>query len=147
MSRILSFDFGLRHIGVAVGNDVTQSATAQQALKARDGIPDPKDLQKLIKDWQPSLCVVGLPLNMDGSEQEMTRKARKFGNRLSSDFKVRVVFIDERLTSASAKEEIFEQGGFRALKNGKDRIDSLSAVEILEQYFSEHACSGASDAP
>lgn len=138
MSRILSFDFGLRHIGVAVGNSVTQSATAQQALKARDGIPDLKELQKLVHDWQPSLCVVGLPLNMDGSEQEMTRKARKFGNRLSSDFKVKVIFIDERLTSASAKEEIFEHGGFKALKNGKDKIDSLSAVEILEQYFSEH---------
>ena len=76
---------------------------------------------------------------MDGSEQEMTFKARKFGNRLKEKYKKEVVFIDERLTSASAKEEIFGRGGFRALAKDKGAIDSLSAVTILEQYFSEHA--------
>ena len=68
----------------------------------------------------------------------MTFKARKFGNRLKEKYKKDVFFIDERLTSASAKEEIFERGGFRALKKDKGTIDSLSAVNILEQYFNEH---------
>lgn len=137
--RVLAFDFGLNHIGVALGNDLTGIVTPQQALKAKDGVPDQVKLQALIKDWQAQMLVVGLPLNMDGTEQEMTKKARKFGNRLHESFKVPVVFVDERLTSASAKEEIFKEGGFRALKKGKERIDSLSATAILEQFFSERA--------
>ena len=138
MAFILAFDFGLGHIGVATGNTTTRTASAAKSLNAKDGIPDPNALDKLVKDWLPSVFVVGLPLNMDGTEQEMTFKARKFGNRLKEKYKKDVFFIDERLTSASAKEEIFERGGFRALKKDKATIDSLSAVNILEQYFKEH---------
>ena len=137
MASVLAFDFGINHIGVASGNDSTYTVTPRQALKAKDGIPDAQSLQKLMNEWQPALCVVGLPLNADGSEQDMTKKARKFGNRLSANFKLKVVFVDERYTSVSAKEMIFAQGGFRALKNGKERIDSVSAAEILEQYFAQ----------
>ncbi len=138
MSTILSFDFGLHHIGVASGNTTTRTATPQKSILAKDGIPNAQELEKLVKSWCPSVFVVGLPLNMDGTEQEMTFKARKFGNRLREKFKKDVVFIDERLSSASAKEEIFDKGGFRALAKNKGAIDSLSAVTILEQYFSEN---------
>lgn len=138
MAFVLAFDFGLRHIGVATGNTTTRTASAAKPLNAKDGIPDPNALDKLVKDWMPSVFVVGLPLNMDGTEQEMTFKARKFGNRLKEKYKKDVFFVDERLTSASAKEEIFERGGLKALKKDKGTIDSLSAVNILEQYFNEH---------
>ncbi|MDY6321449.1 MAG: Holliday junction resolvase RuvX [Succinivibrio sp.] len=137
MSAVLAFDFGTAHIGVASGSPALGTVTPQGALRARDGIPDAAQLKALMEEWRPQLCVVGLPLNMDGSEQEMTRRARKFGNRLAANFKVKVVFADERLTSKSAKAEIFEQGGFKALKKGKERIDSASAALILEQYFQE----------
>ncbi len=135
MSTVIAFDFGLRHIGVASGNTNTAIVSPRAALKAKDGIVDPMALKKLISEWTPALLVVGLPLNADGSEQEMTRKARKFGNRLSATFNLKVAFVDERYSSVSAKEEIFADGGFKALKNGKERIDSLAAVNILEQYF------------
>ncbi|MGN0909123.1 MAG: Holliday junction resolvase RuvX [Succinivibrio sp.] len=135
MSAVLGFDFGTRSIGVCCGSALTGTATPLAAISARDGIPDQAQLRRLMEEWKPSLCVVGLPLNMDGSEQEMTRRARKFGNRLASAFKVTVAFEDERLTSAEAKQGIFEQGGFRALRDGKGRIDSASACLILEQYF------------
>lgn len=138
MSNILAFDFGTSHIGIATGSSFTKSATPRQALKARDGIPDEISLNKLMKEWQPSKCVVGLPLNADGTEQDMTKRARRFGNRLSQKFKVKVEFVDERYTSVAAKEHIFSQGGFRALVSDKGRIDSESACEILEQYFAEH---------
>ncbi len=140
MSTILCFDFGMHHIGVASGNTTTRTASPQKSLLARDGIPSESDLDKLVKEWCPSLFVVGLPLNMDGTEQLMTKRARKFGNRLLEKYQKEVVFVDERLTSAAAKEEIFDRGGFRALAKDKGAIDSLSAVTILEQYFSEHAC-------
>ncbi len=138
MSTILAFDFGLHHIGVASGNTTTRTCSPQKSILAKDGIPNAQSLDKLVKDWCPSMFIVGLPLNMDGTEQEMTFKARKFGNRLKEKFKKEVIFIDERLTSASAKEEIFDRGGFRALAKDKGAIDSLSAVTILEQYFSEN---------
>ncbi len=133
--RVLGFDFGTGHIGAAAGNTVSLTCQALPALKARDGIPDETQLVKLLKEWQPEHLVVGLPLNMDGSEQEMTRRARKFGNRLAQRCRIEVSFVDERLTSKEAKAEIFEKGGFAALKKDKGGIDSLSAVKILEQYF------------
>lgn len=138
MSTIICFDFGTSHIGVATGNTVTKTGTSQKAIRAKDGIPDACALDKLVKDWMPKLFVVGLPLNMDGTEQLMTKRARKFGSRLKDKYKTEVVFVDERLTSASAKDEIFTRGGFRALAGNKGAIDSLSALTILEQYFSEN---------
>ncbi len=84
-------------------------------------------------EWQPDLIVVGLPLNMDGSEQQLTCDARKFGNRVSSFCATQVVFQDERLTTAEAKEQLFAQGGYRNLK--KEHIDAMSAVLILESFF------------
>ena len=130
MSTIICFDFGTSHIGVATGNTVTKTCTPQKAIVAKDGIPNETQLKKLVSDWRPSLFVVGLPLNMDGTEQLMTKRARKFGNRLSQNFKIKVSFVDE--------EEIFSKGGFKALAKDKGSIDCLSAVAILEQYFSEN---------
>ena len=133
--RVLAFDFGVNHIGVAVGNEAVGSVQALTTLKARGGIPRPEDLQDLFTKWQPEFVVVGYPLNMDGSDELMGKRARKFGRRLMSTFGVRVYFKDERLSSAAAKEEIFTyQGGYRALMD-KDRIDASAAKIILEGFF------------
>lgn len=139
MAAIIAFDFGTGHIGVAVGNDVTKTVSPLKALKARDGIPNDLDIKNLLNEWRPQLLVVGLPLNMDGTTQPLTFKAKKFGNRLAQNYKLKVVFIDERLTSCEAKDAIFSQGGFRALAKDKGRIDAAAAASILEQYFSEYA--------
>lgn len=139
VGRVLAFDFGLGHIGVAVGNESLGTAQALEALEAVNGVPKfPQQVEDLFAQWQPDYIVVGYPLNMDGSDEFMGKRARKFGRRLMSAFKVRVYFKDERLTSTAAREEIFNyQGGFRALvKNkGKGRIDSTSARMILEGFF------------
>ena len=92
---VLAFDFGTKSIGVAVGQEVTGTASPLAALKARDGIPDWQQIAALYEEWQPHLVVVGLPLNMDGSEQEMTQRAKKFANRLHGRFKVAVETCDE----------------------------------------------------
>jgi len=76
---------------------------------------------------------VGLPLNMDGSEQQLTLDAKKFGNRLANKYQLNVEFQDERLTTADAKERLFAQGGYRNLK--KDNIDAESARLIIESFF------------
>ena len=107
MSTIIGFDFGTKSIGVAVGQSVTGTASPLSALKAKDGIPNWDAIEQLFKEWQPERLVVGLPLNMDGSEQPLTQRAKKFGNRLHGRFGLPVSFQDERLTSTAAREELF----------------------------------------
>ena len=133
---VLGFDFGTKSIGVAVGQQITSSATPLLSLKAVDGIPNWDEIAKLIQEWQPDLVVVGLPLNMDGTEQEMTHRARKFANQLNAKFGVKIVTQDERLTTTDAKARLFELGGFKALTKGQ--VDAVSAVLIVESYFENH---------
>lgn len=130
---ILGFDYGTKSIGVAVGQSITSTASPEAALKANDGIPDWAKIEALLKQWQPELVVVGLPLNMDGSEQELTQRARKFANRIHGRFGVQIALQDERLTTVDAKARLFELGGYKALT--KDKVDSVSAVLIVESYF------------
>jgi putative holliday junction resolvase len=135
---LMGFDFGTRSIGVATGQEITGSASPLTSLKANDGIPDWAQIEKLLKEWQPDLLVVGLPLNMDGTEQEMTVRAKKFGQRLHGRFGLQVEFKDERLTTTDAKARLFEQGGYRAL--GKSRVDAVSAQLILESWMETSYC-------
>ncbi len=130
---ILAFDFGTNSIGCAVGQSITGTAQGLPAFKAQDGIPNWDSIAKVIADWQPDLLVVGLPLNMDGTEQPLTQRAKKFANRLQGRFNLPVELHDERLTTVEARAEIFSRGGYRALKKGK--VDSISACLILESWF------------
>ena len=133
--RYLAFDYGLRWIGCAVGQSLTGSASALKSLRAKDGIPQWHEIEALLKEWQPQTVVVGLPLNMDGSESEMCQRARKFGNRIHGRFGVAVDFADERLSSFEAKGELIEQAGNQGFK---DRgVDGLSAAIILESWIRE----------
>lgn len=130
---LLGFDFGTKSIGVATGQMITATAQPLNAIKANDGIPNWDIVEKVIKEWQPDLVVVGLPLNMDGTEQAITQRAKTFANRLNGRFGVKTTLQDERLTTASAKEFIFERGGYKALDKGK--VDSVSAALILESWM------------
>ncbi|MCG9730040.1 Holliday junction resolvase RuvX [Shewanella sp. Isolate13] len=130
---VLGFDYGTKSIGIAIGQELTASARPLLSIKAVDGIPKWEEIGALINEWKPDLIVVGLPLNMDGTEQEMTQRARKFANRLSGRFGVKVATQDERLTTADAKARLFEMGGYKALTKGQ--VDAMSAVLIVESYF------------
>lgn len=132
---VIGFDFGKKYIGVAVGQEITGTATALGSVKAKDGIPQWESLEKHLKEWQPDYIVVGLPLNMDGTEQQLTKDAKKFGNRVFGRFGIPIEFQDERLTTASAKENLFASGGYRNLK--KDNVDAESAKLIIESYFEQ----------
>lgn len=136
MSQVIGFDFGTHSIGVAVGQTITGTASPLAALKAKDGQPNWDAVEKLIKEWQPEFLVVGLPLNMDGTEQPLTDLARKFANRLHGRFGIQVVLQDERLTTVAAKETLFGRGGYKKLQKGK--VDSAAAQLILEDYFNQH---------
>ncbi|WP_392565196.1 Holliday junction resolvase RuvX [Utexia brackfieldae] len=137
MATIIGFDFGTSSIGVAIGQDITKTARPLQAFKARDGVPDWQKIDHMLKEWQPDYLVVGLPLNMDGTEQPLTIRARKFAARLHGRFGYQVHLQDERLTTVEAKSYIFETSGYRGLQKG--RVDAASAVIILESWFDQLA--------
>lgn len=130
---LLAFDYGLKNIGVAVGQTATGSASALTVLKARDGIPQWPQIQALLEEWQPDRVLVGLPLNMDDSESELSTRARKFANRLHGRFGVAVEMVDERLSSFAAKEEQHAAGG--ASDYGKNPVDAVAARIILEGWL------------
>ena len=129
---VLAFDYGTKSIGVAIGQMVTYTAFPLPALKANDGIPNWDDIRRIYDEWQPDKVVVGLPLNMDGSEQEITQRAKKFSNRLLGRFKVPVELYDERLSTVDAKSMLFELGGYKKLSKGK--VDSVSACVIFQSW-------------
>lgn len=131
---VLGFDFGLRRIGVAVGQVVTQTAMPLAILEVDHGMPNWDTIGALITEWKAQALVVGLPLNMDGTEQPITRRARTFGNLLKKHFDLPVFFIDERLTTVAAREMMHAQ------KKGNARfakVDSVSAQLIVESWFKD----------
>lgn len=131
--RLLAFDYGTKNIGVASGQSLTGSTSSLAPLKAKDGVPDWNQIETLLKDWQPDLVLVGLPLNMDGSESELSARARKFANRLHGRFGVKIELVDERLSSFEAKGEVMRAGGSRDYKNNP--VDSIAARIILEAWL------------
>jgi putative Holliday junction resolvase len=134
---LLGFDFGTKRIGVAVGQTVTQSARPLTTLKAENGKPHLETLAKLIKIWQPTALIVGIPLNMDGTEQPLTLAARRFAEMLRNQFKIPVHEIDERLTTKAARESLFEDGGYKALQNGQ--VDAVAAQLILQNWINNQS--------
>lgn len=130
---LLGFDFGLKRIGVAVGQTITQTATPLQTLQARNGIPDWKQITALIKEWQPSALVVGIPLNIDGTSQSLTKSAQKFAQSLEKHTQLPVHRIDERLSTKEARQRLFDVGGYREIQ--KSQIDSFAAKLILESWL------------
>jgi putative holliday junction resolvase len=131
---LLGFDFGTKRIGVAVGQQLTGTARALTTLRNRDGAPDWEAIGKLLATWQPDALVVGLPLNLDGSDHAITRLARRFGNRLRGRYNLPVFTIDERLSSAEAERLLAEQGRF-----DKADVDKLAARLILESWLTQNA--------
>lgn len=135
----LAFDFGTKSIGVAVGQSVASTASELAPIKAKEGIPNWDEIQQLLTRWQVSVVIVGLPVNMDGSEMEMTRRARKFGKRIEGRFAQKVIFVDERLSTREAKMEAAEQG--HKGDYAKNPIDSIAARILLESWWRDYLIS------
>ncbi|XAJ85261.1 Holliday junction resolvase RuvX [Buchnera aphidicola (Formosaphis micheliae)] len=129
---ILSFDFGTTNIGVAVGQELTHTANALTSIRSKNGVPNWYQIKKIIEQWKPKYIIVGLPLNIDGTNQNITIKARKFAKSLQK-MSINVKLHDERLSTVEAKSILFQKGGFKSLT--KNNIDSFSAVLILESWF------------
>ena len=123
----------MRHIGAAVGQQLIGSSNPAGVIRARDGAPDWTAIEKLLKEWQPDLLLVGLPLNMDGTESPMSARAQKFARQLEGRFNIAVELIDERLTSFSAKQQRREQE--QSTDFGRDTVDAEAACIIMQDYY------------
>ncbi len=131
----MAFDFGLRQIGVAVGNCLLGTTQPLNIVRARDGIPQWEAIDALITTWKPDLLLVGDPLNMDGSSSELGQRAAKFSRRLHGRSGLETVLVDERLTSFEAKQMLEEQGHSGNYK--EQPADSVAAELILQSWMRE----------
>ena len=130
---ILGFDFGTKRIGIAIGQEITGTVNPLTTVTAIKHKPDWNSISKIIAEWQPDLLVVGLPLHMDGTEQEMTQAARRFSNQLNGRYQIPIALMDERLSSNEAESILNEQSGF----HDKAQIDMISAQLILQSWMSQ----------
>lgn len=135
---VIAFDYGLRQIGVAHGQTLTCSAEEISIIKASDGVPNWDQVEKLLQEWRPNLLLVGLPINMDGSESELSRLARKFARRLHGRFNLDVLMVDERLTSQDAKSSL-RDASIEGESGRVDltKIDHLAAALILQSWLDQ----------
>ena len=135
---LMAFDFGLQQIGVAYGQTVTKQAKGLTIIKAQDGTPNWITITGLIDKWQPNILLVGLPLNMDSSESELSGRARKFARRLEGRFASPVKMVDERLSTREAKSIIREnQNGNSGQDIDLTKIDHIAAAVILQSWFDD----------
>ena len=125
METLLAFDFGLKRIGVAIGNTLIKQAQPLTIISAATNDAKFTELGKLIEQWQPARCIVGLPSHPDGAEHEMTVRCRRFANQLHGRFGVATVLVDERYSSAVIPQRRGEH------------IDAEAAAIILQQYFDD----------
>jgi len=133
VERVMAFDWGLKNIGVAVGTRALGTSQPCAVIKAKDGSPNWAEVEALIGTWNPALLVVGDPLNMDGSDAEITPRARRFARQLEGRFGLKVVMVDERLSSHAAKSEqaaLGHDGDYR-----KRPIDAEAANLILQTWL------------
>ena len=129
----LGFDYGARYIGIAVGQSDTRLAHALDTVRVHRTEPDWHHVACLVGEWRPDAFVVGLPLNMDDSDNPMTVAARRFGNRLRGRYNLPVHMVDERLTSIAARHQLLDAGV--RVQNLKAKLDKLAAQTILQAFL------------
>lgn len=142
MAVVIAFDFGLKRTGVAVGNTVIGSATPECTLTSKDELPDWDGITKLIDDWKPSHIVVGMPVELDGTENPLKKRIDRFCNQIQGRYNIAVDQENEQFTSIEAAQRLkqLRQSG-RKQKVSKDEVDKIAASIILENWMQKNAFS------
>lgn len=140
IKTIMGLDFGISKMGISLGNTLTQTATPLMQFKMDNGKPDWQKLLNIITEWQVSQVVIGLPLNMDGTDSELGNRAKKFARRLNHQLEMAhipcsVIMADERLSSREAKNLAWEYG---LIKNENEPIDSIASAIMLGSWLREN---------
>lgn len=139
--QALAFDYGRKRIGVATGQELTATTKPLTTIKVINNKPDWDAIGQLIKEWQPDILIIGLPMNMDGTEHDMSKAARRFSNQLNGRFNLPIELVDERLTSIEAEEIITEARRSGRIKRSKSKtsIDQIAAELILKNWLEIHS--------
>lgn len=122
---IMGFDYGTSRIGVAVGQSITGTATPLTVVSVHNGLPDWAAIGRLVQEWRPAMFVVGLPINMDGSDSDMSRLTARFARQLQGRFHIPSHTMDERLTTREARE----------LATVNESVDAVAAKLIVESWL------------
>lgn len=125
---LLCFDCGKKRIGIAVGQTITTTATALEIIKTINTKPDWESITRLIKEWSPDRLIVGKPLQLDGSRQEMTDIAERFSRQLEGRYHIPVEMMEEQLSSYEARREL----------KSTYELDAVAARLILETWLGEN---------
>ncbi len=133
----LSFDFGEKRIGVAVGSDIAESANALTTLSATNDNERFDAIAPLVNDWQPYAFVVGHPTHPDGAPHAMTARAEKFARQLEGRYGRKVFLVDERFSSVEAEISFKARTGKKVVP--KEAIDAEAAANILRRFFENGA--------
>ena len=135
--RYLAFDFGLKKIGVAVGDSLLKHARPLSTLKSETRQQRFEQVEELLKEWQPDQVVVGLPLTLDGGEQEASTHARRFANQLHGRYGLEVILVEEQNSSMEAQHLIrqFKQFDARQARRFADEDDAVAAAVLMQRHL------------
>ena len=135
--RYLAFDFGLKKIGVAVGDSLLKHARPLSTLKSETRQQRFEQVEELLKEWQPDQVVVGLPLTLDGGEQEASTHARRFANQLHGRYGLEVILVEEQNSSMEAQHLIrqFKQFDARQARRVADEVDAVAAAVLMQRHL------------
>ena len=125
--QILAIDFGLKKVGLAIGNTLTKTSMPVSTIFYKSKQELFNLLEKHVIEWKPEIIIIGNPLNMDQTESEMSKLAEKFSNQFSKKFNLAVELVDERLSSFEAKE--FAKDG---------NLDAMAAKLILDSWMNNN---------
>ena len=125
--QIVAFDFGIKKIGVAVGQTETNTSSPLHVIQNKDNKINWNEISIVLDEWKPDLILIGKPLNMDGTDSEIMKKVDKFFQKLKSTYEAEYQYIDERLTTFEAREILKE--------NEKDFVDANAAKILIDQWL------------
>ena len=134
---VMGFDFGMKRLGIAVGQELTRTASPLVTLDVKNGLPDWTALASLIQQWQPEAFVVGLPQHRDGKPHRLAPLITEFCTRLQNQYQCPVYTVDEHLSSYAAESELKERG--HDPRRHKKQIDALAASIILQHWLEQQS--------
>ena len=137
VQQIMAIDFGLKRLGVAIANTLTNNAEPIKTLHIEDVKTIPRELEQLIKEWQPHKLVMGMPYNTDGTEAKIAKQIRAFASLLSQESKIPIDYIDESFSSHEASRRLkqLRQSGERSKRVIKGDLDKISAAILLQRWL------------
>lgn len=134
----MGFDFGTKHIGIAIGQKLTCTVQPLTVLQSQFGVPNWKDIKDVYNTWKPMILIVGLPLKIDGSEQPITILAKRFATQLKEQLSVTVKMHDERFSTSEARLSYLEYYHNYSCTRLNVQINAIAAGVILKSWLNKY---------